>query len=55
MAMLWRFGRDRRGVTAVEYAFIAAFVAVVAYGGISIYGQKVKVMWDRIGTSVPNI
>lgn len=54
MAIFGRFGRDRRGVTAVEYAFIAAFVAVVAYGGTSIYGEKIKVAWDRIGTTVPN-
>lgn len=44
---------DRRGVTAVEYAMIAFLLAIVAYGGITVYGNNLGKAWKELGTSVP--
>lgn len=48
-----RLADDKRGVTALEYALIAAFVAIVAYGGASIYGTQLGKAWTALGTAVP--
>ena len=32
---------------------IAALLAIVAYGGTSIYGKRLGIAWDELGTAVP--
>ena len=54
MSVLTRVAQDKSGVTAVEYALIAALIAIVAYGGVSAYGNRLGIAWTRIGTAVPN-
>lgn len=53
LVLKW-FAQGRSGVTTVEYAMIAAFIAIVAYGGASLYGARLGFAWDEIGTAVPN-
>ena len=48
MTFLRQFVRDTHGVTALEYALIAAFVAIVAYGGVTVYANQLGNQWNAI-------
>ena len=39
---LWRFLRDESAATAIEYAMIAAFIAVLALGAIAVAGERLR-------------
>ena len=43
---------DVGGVTALEYALIAAFVALIMYSGASVYGLKLRDAFSNIATNV---
>ncbi len=43
---------DRRGVTALEYALIAALVAVVIIGGVSLLGTNVSKVFSTVASTI---
>ena len=43
----------RRGVTAVEYGLILAFVCIAVIAIISAVGGKTLVMWTNMSTKIP--
>jgi pilus assembly protein Flp/PilA len=42
MNLISRFIRDESGATAIEYGLIAALIAVVIIGGVSVVGTKLS-------------
>jgi pilus assembly protein Flp/PilA len=49
-----RFVRDEEGVTAIEYGLIAALIAVVIIGAVTIVGTQLKTVFTSIGTALTN-
>jgi pilus assembly protein Flp/PilA len=47
-----RLARDRRGVTALEYALIAGLIAVVVIGAVSLLGTNVSAVFSTVANSV---
>lgn len=43
---------DNRGVTALEYALIAALVAVVIIGGVSLLGSNVSKVFSTVASTI---
>ena len=43
-----RFIRDEEGVTAIEYALIAALIAVVIIGAVTATGSQVNNVFTRV-------
>ena len=44
--------RDERGVTAIEYALIAALIGLVIIAGATTLGTKINTKFSNIATSV---
>lgn len=49
---LCKLGRDEAGVTALEYALIAALVAVVIIGGVSLLGSNVSQVFSTVASTI---
>lgn len=49
------FVRDLRGVTAIEYAFIAALIAIVVIGAMLLVGGALGNLWNALGTCVSSL
>lgn len=47
-----KFWRDEEGATAIEYALIAALIAVVAIGGMRILGGGLGDIFTKIGNAL---
>jgi pilus assembly protein Flp/PilA len=47
-----RFLRDERGATAIEYAMIAAGIAVAIVAAVNSLGVSVKGMYDTISAAM---
>jgi pilus assembly protein Flp/PilA len=45
-------GRDKKGVTAVEYGLIAALIAAVIIAGVSLLGTNIKVVFTTIAKTI---
>ena len=43
---------DKKGVTAMEYALIAALVAVVIIGAVSMLGQSVSTVFSTVANTI---
>lgn len=43
---------DQAGVTAIEYALLAALIAVVIAGTVAVLGVQVQTMWATVSTAV---
>jgi pilus assembly protein Flp/PilA len=43
---------NRDGVTALEYALIAALVAVVIIGGVSLLGTNISQVFSTVATTI---
>lgn len=52
LSMLRAVYGDRRGVTALEYALIAALVAVVIIGGVSLLGTSVSKVFSTVASTI---
>ena len=48
-----RFMRDESGATAIEYGLIAALVAVVLVGALTLMGTKLSGTFDKVSTNLP--
>lgn len=49
---LLNLGRDKRGVSAVEYALIAALIAAVIIGVVTTLGKNVQTVFSGVGASI---
>jgi pilus assembly protein Flp/PilA len=47
-----RFAREEEGVTMVEYGLIAALIAVVCIGAVTVVGTQLNTTFTRIGTAL---
>lgn len=47
-----KFGRNEDGVTAIEYALIAALIAVVIIAGATLLGTNLNAIFAAIGTLI---
>lgn len=56
MKVLWnniqKFLRDEEGVTAIEYALIAALIAVVIIAAVTYVGNEVNDTFQEIGNAL---
>jgi pilus assembly protein Flp/PilA len=52
--MLRRFFADERGATAIEYGLIAALIAVLAIGSMTIFGNSLSGMFGRVANKAGN-
>jgi len=48
-----RFMNDESGATAIEYGLIAALVAVVLVGALTLMGTKLSGTFDKVSTNLP--
>lgn len=49
---IMNFIRDEEGATAIEYGLIAALIAVVIVGGLTLIGTNLEAMFQSIATKV---
>ena len=47
-----QFARDEEGVTAIEYGLIAALIAIVIIGSVTIVGSQLDLVFTRIATAL---
>lgn len=47
-----RFRKNESGATAIEYGLIAALIAVVIIGAVTILGTQISASFTKIGTAV---
>jgi len=52
MKTIQKFIRDEEGVTAIEYGLIAALIAVVIIGAVTIVGTQLNKVFTTIGTKL---
>ncbi len=50
--ILATLARDTRGSNAVEYALLAAMVAITAITGISAFSDSAVQMWSDLGDAI---
>jgi pilus assembly protein Flp/PilA len=44
--------RDRRGVTAIEYALLASLIAVVIIVAVASIGPELNVIFNKVSTEL---
>ena len=49
---LLSLGRNEKGVTAVEYGLIAALIAAVIIGGVSLLGTNIKAVFNTVASTI---
>lgn len=52
MKAIQKFLTEEDGVTAIEYGLIAALIAVVIVGAVTIVGTKLNTVFTTIGTKL---
>ncbi|UTY58816.1 Flp family type IVb pilin [Massilia sp. erpn] len=52
MNAIKNFLRDEQGVTAIEYGLIAALIAVVIIGAVTIVGTQLNKTFTAVGTKL---
>ncbi|MBB3121369.1 MULTISPECIES: Flp family type IVb pilin [Telluria group] len=52
MKAIKNFLRDEQGVTAIEYGLIAALIAVVIIGAVTIVGTQLNKTFTAVGTKL---
>jgi pilus assembly protein Flp/PilA len=52
MKKLLKFLKEEEGVTAIEYGLIAALIAVVIIGAITLVGTKLTSTFTSVSTSL---
>ncbi|MCZ6844468.1 MAG: Flp family type IVb pilin [Alphaproteobacteria bacterium] len=50
-----RLRKDKSGAVATEYAFLIAFIAIVAAIGMSLLGQNLAAFFNAIGTALQDM
>ena len=51
---LLKFIKDEDGVTAVEYAVMAALIALVVIVGATFLGEQVNETFEEVGNAIPS-
>ncbi|NNE83203.1 MAG: Flp family type IVb pilin [Alphaproteobacteria bacterium] len=49
-----RLRKDKSGAVATEYAFLIAFIAIVAAAGMGLLGENLSAFFDDIGQALDN-
>ncbi len=49
-----RLRKDDSGAVATEYAFLIAFIAIVAATGMTLLGENLSVFFNAIGLALAN-
>ncbi|MBA5639938.1 Flp family type IVb pilin [Duganella sp. LX20W] len=49
---VWGFHRDRSAVTAIEYALLAALIAVVIVGAVAGAGSQLQQLYEHVKDQV---
>jgi pilus assembly protein Flp/PilA len=52
MKAIMNFIREEEGVTAIEYALIAALIAIVIVVGVSAAGVSINNLFNKVATCV---
>lgn len=52
MRTMQKLRHDERGVTALEYGLIAAFIAVAIIGALTTLGTDLGLLFGRISTAI---
>ena len=52
--MALRLRKDKSGAVATEYAFLIAFIAIVAALGMTLLGQNLSAFFNDIGLALDN-
>jgi pilus assembly protein Flp/PilA len=52
MELIKNFIQEEDGVTAIEYGLIAALVAVVIIGSVTIAGTQLAIMWKKVSDAI---
>ena len=52
MNLISRFIRDESGATAIEYGLIAALIAVVLIGALTVVGTQLSAKFSTIATDI---
>ncbi len=47
-----QFARDEEGVTAIEYGLLAALIAVVIIGAVTIVGTDLVAMFTKVSAAL---
>ena len=50
-----RLRKDKSGAVATEYAFLIAFIAIVAATGMTLLGENLSVFFNAIGTALSDL
>lgn len=50
---IMQFGRDEEGVTAIEYGLIAALIAVVIIGAVTLVGTDLAATFKAVSDALP--
>lgn len=53
MNTIKRFNKDESGATAIEYGLIAALIAVVVIGAVSLVGDRLILTFESISNQLP--
>ena len=54
-SLAMRLRKDQSGAVATEYAFLIAFIAIVAALGMVLLGQNLSAFFNDIGLALTNI
>ncbi len=52
--MALRLRKDKSGAVATEYAFLIAFIAIVAATGMTLLGENLSAFFNDIGGALDN-
>lgn len=52
MQRLWHFAHDESGATAIEYGLIAALIAVVIIGAVTVVGTSLSTTFTSVSTGL---
>lgn len=52
MNLLKKFAADESGATAIEYGLIAALVAVVVIGALTVLGENLTTTFERVSENL---
>ncbi len=52
LTILKNLRNDERGVTAIEYGLIAAFIAVIIIAGVKAIGTNLSTTFSTVSTSI---
>lgn len=49
---IWTFSRNEKGATMFEYAILVGLIALIAIGGVALFGSNLHTMFDNLASQV---